>query len=202
MANNALMQSNDILVFPSSRRSSTQLSSRYMQEQTYTDIINSVCTYNNGTFINTQPLNDGNDVLYYSTSAPFEFYIHGYKFIIKQLSVLLDKFSSADQTQIWAYIDLDDYVIDESKNDHRFELIGRDGLMDVGDGTQISNYQGITFTDTEPVDTQNRYKIKLFDRSNVQSGASTQWNVNFYKESLYRMSVVGFPEDIDGGEIR
>jgi len=114
-----------------------------------------------GSFIITEPLLDENGTLYFDEEKPFEFYVYGYYFCIRNLKYLtqLTAFKDDTVTDIYAYIDLDEFKAESIDIKKKTELIGRDETTT--DNTTF--YTGIKFTD-DSTTAKSKYYLHLFHR--------------------------------------
>ena len=138
------LSSSLISVFPSTKRSITQPSSRQMTEENIASIINKLIDM------------DGFVITDYNTSTnvnnPFEFNIYGYHFVVTKAKDIQDLFSSA--TSIYASITI-------SQTGNFYELDGQDDITD-------GEYKGVVLSDSEPSGTGVHF-LKLFEREDSNS---------------------------------
>lgn len=169
------LATNKILVFPSARRSYTQVSARLSSESSFVNIVNKLIDTDG--FIITPDATE--ELGSYVPTAPFEFNIHGYYFKVDQAADITDLASSSD-TAIYGTISMD------NTGDY-YELQGQD---------QSNTYRGLKFTNTQPVAQSNEelYSLLLFKREN----SSSSWYIP--EESRLKFTH-GFLMKIDGGEI-
>lgn len=183
----AWIPSEQITVFPTTRRLTKQQDARLMTEKSLVGIINQLI--DKDAFVITSKSELEN-----STSDPnfdpvFEFNIHGYFFHVDKLSYITGLFTTSSSLSIYAYIQLD------TGNGYT-ELLGQDDTLGNPESDALSKYKGVTFTDIEPSTSDNMYKLKILERS---SSSSTTWTcpeTSFYK---FEGSTVDF--QVDGGII-
>ena len=173
------IQSDNVQVFPSTRRSNYQVSARLMSESSFANIVNRL--------IDTEGfvITSDEDVAASQASSPtttvFEFNIHGYYFKISDVPELFNEFSSA--TSVYAAITLDVPSVDSIY----YELQGQDNVVG-----NVSLYSGVQFYSSAVTGT-NIYCLKLFERQ----ATSSAWLVPQDSRIKFRLGVQG----IDGGEI-
>lgn len=181
------VQSNQIKVFPSTRRSTYQQSSRLMSEKALVGIVNQLVD-KDGFIITSKGEVD--------TENPLEFNIHGYYFHIPKLSYITNLFSTdIVNTYIYATITLDD------GNDF-VELLGQDDTSGSTSDTAISYYKGVNFTisssDLGPSGV-NVYSLRILERTISSSGSPSNW---FCPEnSFYKYIGTSIDFKVDGGII-
>ena len=130
-----------ISVFPSTKRSITQPSSRQMTEENIAAIINKLIDMDGFVITN-----------YKSEENPFEFNIYGYHFVVTKAKDIQDLFPSA--TSIYAHITI-------SKTGNFYELDGQDDTTD-------GEYKGVELSNSEPSGTGVHF-LKLFEREDPDS---------------------------------
>ena len=175
---NYYINTEDISVFPSTRRSHYQVSARLISEKSVSDIINKLIDTNG--FVITPDTTEQDTVDF---TAPFEFNIHGYYFSIASGQDLISMFSNPSvDDKIYANIYLD-------TSGNYIELKGQD--VDVN---SIWVYQGVTFSDSDLTEDSNPadYSLLLF----VYDG--TYWQVPVESRVKFEYN---FALGVDGGEI-
>lgn len=130
----AYINSENIKVFPSTRRVATQVDARLMTEASMVGIINQLIGKNG--FVITQSFNANN---------PFEFNIFGYYFRVGQGSYVTSSFGSA--TEIWGKITLDTTTYTE--------LSGQD---------EDQVYKGLELVSSEPTASSTVKYLKLLEK--------------------------------------
>lgn len=179
------VQSNQIKVFPSTRRTVDRHDSRLMTERALVGIINQLV--DKDAFIVT-PKDE------VDTSRPFEFNIHGYYFYVPQLSYITNLFAS-DTTNSYIYAS----ILLDTGNEFT-ELLGQDDTMGSSDSNAISYYKGVDFSisssDTGPSGT-NIYSLRILERNT--SGSSLNWTCP--ENSFYKFEGNSLDFNIDGGII-
>lgn len=181
----AYIKTNDIAVFPSTRRMNVQPSARLASEQSFANQIGKlietsgfVITPENGTEAGYDP------------DEPFEFNIHGYFFWVKTASEITSNFSTEDS--IYGNIRLD-------VQDNYAELKSIDATISPG-GKSV--YQGLelSFEDLTllPADDPNKadYSLKLFEK--IVDGVNTYWAVPIESRLKFVYTIA---LGVDGGEI-
>lgn len=138
------LSSSLISVFPSTKRSITQPSSRQMTEENIASIINKLIDMD-GFVITDYKSTNVND--------PFEFNIYGYHFVVNEAEDIQTLFPSA--TSIYASITI-------SQTGNFYELQGQDNN---------NSYEGVNFSNSEPSGTGVHF-LKLFERENTNSSWS------------------------------
>ena len=182
----AWIPSEQITVFPTTRRLTKQQDARLMTEKSLVGIINQLIDKDGFIITKKESLvNTENDDDF---DPEFEFNIHGYYFHVDHMSYITGLFNESNSLSIYAYIVLD------TGNGYT-ELLGQDDTLGNPDNDALSKYKGVTFTDTEPTVEDNKYSLKIFERSS----ASSDWTcpeISFYK---YVGSTIDFK--VDGGII-
>lgn len=178
--------SDNIQVFPSTRRSSYQVSARLMSESSFTNIVNRLIDTDG--FVITPDTDVATSQESHSTATAydvFEFNVHGYYFKISDIREVFNSFTSA--ISIYAKIVLDTPSFDSIY----YELQGQD----TNDGTTENpnyHYYGVEFTSSLPSGS-NTYYLKLFERA----GTSSAWTVPSDSRIKFRYGL----QSVDGGEI-
>lgn len=175
------IQSNQIQVFPTTRRKKKQQDARLMTEKALVGIINQLV--DKDAFIVTKK----SDV---ASNSPFSFNIRGYYFYVPQLSYITNLFNTdTSNTYIYASITLDD-------GNGFTELLGQDDTLS---GTDY--YNGVNFTissnSSGPTGT-NVYSLRILERS-IVNGVPTTWKCP--DEGFYKYSGSNVDITIDGGII-
>lgn len=174
---NTYLASDEINVFPSTRRTYAQdFSARLMTESSIARIVNMLID-TEGFVITTTP----------SSSSAFEFNLGGYYFQVKTLSDLTGNYTS--DTRIYATIFLD------TSSSQFVELYT--------DSNETSGFTGVTFSSTDDVtppaaisSSYKKYSILLLSRGST----SDSWSTPAASTSKFSLSSVGLSE-IDGGII-
>lgn len=190
----AFLNSQDILVFPSTKRGNKQVSARLTSESSIVNIINKLLdTYG---FVVTE----GDIDFTASSTIPFEFNIFGYYFKVINAYSITSLFStSSDNSGIYASITL-------AKSGDYVELQGQDKTTDsIPTDQSIYRYEGVSFyldtvninnpasSSSYDANTNTRtYKLLLFKKTNGN------WEV--LDISRKKFNFEGTTE-IDGGEI-
>lgn len=169
--------SNQITVFPSTRRGTYQLSARQLSELRISGLINQLID-KEGFIITTEED--------YSPESPFEFNLKGYYFRASSAQVIQNSITTGNN--IYANIKLDtiqgtDYT----------ELVGQDDThASIPDDAGI--YYGISFTST-PITDEGYYNLHLFTRDS----SSSPWKLVL--NSYYKFESSSLDFIVDGGEI-
>lgn len=171
------LSSDNVSVFPSTRRSSFQVSARQMSELRIANLINQLIDMEG--FIITRP-----EEFQIDNNKKFEFNIHGYYFKVNDVTKLFSQFS--DQKDIYASIKLlevgNDYV----------ELVGQDDAhTELPD--ENNTYYGVNFVPSASSGT-NIYSLHLFTRDE-----ENEWKI--VVNSLYKFDASSLKFSIDGGKI-
>lgn len=171
------LSSDNVSVFPSTRRSSFQVSARQMSELRIANLINQLIDMEG--FIITSPEEFQTD-----NNKQFEFNIHGYYFKVNDVTKLFSQFS--DQKDIYASIRLlevgNDYV----------ELVGQDDAhTELPD--ENNTYYGVNFVSSASSG-PNIYSLHLFTRDE-----ENEWKI--VVNSLYKFDASSLKFSIDGGKI-
>lgn len=180
------VQSSQINVFPSTRRTTYQSDSRLLTEKALVGIINQLV--DKDAFVIT-PKSE------VEASSPFEFNIKGYYFKVPQLNYITNLFAADNQSlYIYASITLD------TGNGYT-ELLGQDDTMGSSSANATSYYRGVNFTasatDTPPSGT-NVYSLKILERT-LSGSSFTTW---FCPEtSFYKFESKSLDFNVDGGII-
>lgn len=171
------LSSDNISVFPSTRRASFQVSARQMSELRIANIINQLIDMEG--FIITSP-----EEFQKSGQKQFEFNIHGYYFKVSDVTKLLAQFS--DQSDIYAAIKLlevgNDYV----------ELVGQDDAhTELPD--ENNTYYGVNFLPSS-ASGSDIYNLHLFTKNE-----NNEWQI--VVDSRYKFDASSLKFSIDGGKI-
>lgn len=180
------IKSNDLKLFPCTKRGSFQRSARLFSEENTTKLVNNLLD-TNGFMITTD-----------TNSIPVEFNIFGYYFSIANMTLndIGSKFN--DSTSIYAYITLDGITINDIYTNYEIQYFDvRD--PNSSDENPTYYYNGLTFTDEMPTGDSKVLKyIKILEKND-----ENEWQVP--KSSLAKFnftSIKNFNIDrIDGGEI-
>ena len=172
----AYVSSNNIQVFPTTKRPDKSVESRQMSEQNIIRLVNMLLDVEG--FVIDSDLETTNNKF-------IEFNIDGYYFKLLNAGVAeVQSLLNASSTgSIWASI-----LVTETGSTGYKELQGQD--------TQ-SGYEGITFSTSDPESNANTYKLKILEKSN------NTWSIpstSIYKFSQTSISNLNLDE-IDGGEI-
>ena len=140
------VQSSEILVFPSTKRGSYQLTARLMTEQYMVNIINELV--DTDAFVITQNTTDG----IINANNKFEFNVHGYYFCVAHASDITNSSSATDC--IYANI-----IVGTAAG--YTELVGQDDAS-------TNLYMGVKFTDDDPDSDalqadQERFSLKILE---------------------------------------
>lgn len=185
------LYSQEIQVFPSTKRGVYQRSSRLISEENLTNIVNKL--------IDKDAFVIRHDTPYMAEHAddPLQFNIHGYYFLIPHASSVINLVGNTDS--IYANIITDTATVTVEGNTYEYtELYGQDT------GSAVSWYTGVSFTPNAPdtsalTETQTRYSLKILERDNHMYG---DWRIP--NESMYKyegQSVFGDINLIDGGVV-
>ena len=139
----AYINSSYIDVFPSTKRNS-QRSARLLTEANLISIINQIV--DKDAFVITQEYTG-------SGTDSFEFNIHGYYFKVTPQNAI----ATLGTNNVWAKITLSVTTPPTPQGDTFVELDGQD------DGTY---YEGVVFSDSEPVLSTNEYSLQLLTKVN------------------------------------
>lgn len=177
---NYFLNTENIDIFPSTRRSNKQISARLVTEKSVTSIINKLIDTDG--FVITLDNEDGS----VPTAVPFEFNIHGYYFSVASVNNILDLFTGYNANvgdKIYANISLE--ISDSYK-----ELSGQD--EDVNDQWI---YKGIEFSLNNPTSAEVGYEhhdllLLVYD--------GTDWQVPVESRVKFEYN---FALGVDGGEI-
>lgn len=161
----AYIKTEDISVFPSTRRMVVQPSARLVSEQSFANQISKLIETDG--FVITPE--DGSDAGY-SSDEPFEFNIHGYYFWVESAVKITSQFSNGQENSIYGNIRLD-------KEGNYAELQGQDVSSPIGSTTSF--YQGLELSSTDLTKATGSdkadYSLKLFEK--IVDGESTYWAV-------------------------
>lgn len=173
------LESTQVKVFPSTRRGTNQVSARLITEYFLVGIVNKLID-TQGFVITPDP---PSGYFPQTSTAQFEFNIHGYYFVIANISKILSEFRTSQE--IYARIKLTD--------DSCIELKGQDETADLEvTDDSVFRYHGVEFVNYKPSD--DYYYLLLFKK-----GESTNWYVP--SESRIKFFTKSISIDIDGGEI-
>ena len=166
--------SNDIRVFPSTRRGDTQRSARLVSEQSLTTLVNQLL--DRDSFVISEGIVGG---------EPFAFNIHGYYFRITDGAALLSLISSqlSSPTEVWANITLETTTTTPQD----------DTFVELKWGDDNNYYLGVGFSAGEGV---GDYHLKILEKSGGSYVVPTESTVKFDITRIYGDVAV-----IDGGEI-
>ena len=176
------VQSNQIQVFPSTRRTKRQQDARLVTEKALVGIINQLV--DKDAFIVTKKSDVG-------LNNPFAFNIKGYYFSLPELKHITDLFNeNSTDKYIYASITLD------TGNGYT-ELLGQDDSMGDPSDDAVYVYRGVNFvisnSETGPTGT-DVYSFRILERD-----AHNQWICP--ESSFYKFSGDNIDFTIDGGII-
>lgn len=183
--------SQDIKVFPSTKRGTYQRSSRLISEENLTNIVNKLID-KDSFVIRPQPYNS------LGTNDQIQFNIHGYYFSVPHIGSITTVLSDSAES-IYANIITDTETVTVDNITYEYtELQGQDT------GSASSTYTGVSFTADAPdtgelTNTQTRYSLKILERA---SSTQNVWQVPY--ESMYKyeaQNVFGDISLIDGGVV-
>lgn len=172
------LKTSDVKVFPSTKRASKQVSARLMTEQAIVGIVNKLIDTDGFVITKKEVFNDYVAALEHT----FEFNIFGYYFNINKLQEIVNLYNDTDGVnEIYGNIQI-------AETGNYGELFGQD------DG---GIYQGISFTPTPLVVTENRkvHSLLLLKREDSNS----PWYVP--DESRIRFEFNSVEPNLDAGEI-
>ena len=138
----AFLNSDNIRVFPSTRRTFQSSHSRQVTEANLVSLVNKLIDVDS--FVITDSISNVED--------EFNFNIHGYYFSINDIGDLTDLFNSS--TDIYAVI-----TIDKGTSDTPPEFYELDGL------DENNNYEGVNFVDSLPSLNSNQYALHILTKS-------------------------------------
>lgn len=167
----------NVVVFPSTKRANNQVSARLLTEQAIVGIVNKLIESDGFVITPDEKVFD---------SHYFEFNIHGYYFKVSAVKLITDLFNlDGNVLNIYGNI-----IIEKSGNYD--ELFGQD---------DDNQYKGIQFTSTPLEDTSKEiYSLLLFTRDN----ADGDWYVPTSSRIRYTFNSINISTanaDLDGGEI-
>lgn len=198
--NTYYLNSEDVTIFPSTRRATTYVKSKLMSEASVVNIINKLV--DKDSFVITEDKDTVDEKNSYANSA-FEFNIHGYYFRVEKGSLLFDL--ATGKNRIYANI-----VVDESLDFP--EIVG----IDTTDKTTPTEetlyyYNGLRITLDNPLKTSTDgtiYSLQLFEK---YQGNPAGWVVPTYgaeksawivpASSRIKFNQYSLNLNIDGGEI-
>lgn len=168
------LPSNYISIFPATRRAvEFQKDARHFNEANVINITNKMTDVDSYVITKTP-----------SSSAPFEFVIHGYYVKVNSASSILAMFLASNPSQIYAYIEID------SGNDYK-EIAGQDTTNSNG----TTYYYGVKFTNVKPTGS-NVYSLLILKKKNTSSALSID-NVQVPSTSIIKFemeSTSGLPD--------
>lgn len=181
--------SQDIQVFPSTKRGTYQRSSRLISEENLTNIVNKLID-KDSFVIRPQPYNS------LGTDDALQFNIHGYFFVVPHVGSITNLMPSGTES-IYANIITDKETVTVDSITYEYiELQGQDT------GSASSTYTGVSFTADAPdtsalTDTQTRYSLKILEKT-----AQNVWQVPLISMYKYEaQNVFGDISLIDGGVV-
>lgn len=187
MSTKAYLYTENIQVFPSTRRSNKQVSARLMSENTISNLIYQLLDTEG--FVITDKKDS------YMDNEIFEFNIHGYYFRVDSAKYIIEAINNISSTasNIYAHIQ-----IEQTKGSDYKELKGQDVDATSDGSSEQTLYKGIHFTTTETApgknsDTINWYSLHLFEKINGIWKVPIESRIKFNQRSL------NF--DINGGEV-
>lgn len=180
------VQSDQIKVFPTTRRAKKQQDARLMTEKALAGIINQLI--DKDAFIVTSKDN-------VSSNNSFEFNIKGYYFEVSTLSDITNLFNTDTTNKyIYASIQLD-------TGNGFTELLGQDDTLGETAEDAVSYYRGVEFTisnsETGPSGT-NVYSLRILERT-ISGGNISTWYCP--ENSFYKFIGSSIDFNIDGGII-
>lgn len=195
----------DIFVFPSTRRMNKQVSARLLSEASLANIVNKLID-TDGFVITPVPevvpgdaTSERNAQRGFEEDKEFEFNVHGYYFNVVTAKKILDLFPGVNDDSIYANI-----YLDKTTDPNYTELAGQDSpLNNEEDAPEV--YRGLTFSTTNlselPEDSLNPpkadYSLLLFQKELLGVG-DTDWAVPVLSRlKFYYTLALG----VDGGEI-
>lgn len=182
----------DIFVFPSSRRMNKQVSARLISEASLANIVNKLIE-TDGFVITPEPESGDYVEQGFIPTEPFEFNIYGYYFKADSANKIINLFDNVSPYTIYANI-----YLDQSTDPNYVELAGQDDY--INESLVNLYYKGVTFSTenlseaaTNPAD----YSLLLFQKETF-SGGTQKWVVPI--ESRLKF-IYTFSLGVDGGEI-
>ena len=180
---NAKINSDNIVVFPTSHRGAKQRSARLISESNLIGLANRLL--DKDSFVISDSI---------VSSEPFEFNIHGYYFKITSGTAMTNLASSIGGNDIWATIELE--TTTTATLDTFVELKGSDEEVSGG-----YEYGGVVFSDENlvlPTDTTNTTKFSL----KILTKSGSTYVVPSDSKIKYKASkVFGDITTIDGGDV-
>ena len=184
----------NIFVFPSTRRMNKQVSARLISEASLANIINKLIDVE-GFVITPEPESGDYVDIGYIPSDPFEFNLFGYYFKVNAATDITNLFNSS--TNIYANIYLDKTNADSNY----IELKSSDSnLIDTLDdvSNNVSYFKGVTFSDVNLSESDSNkadHSLLLFTRQSIDN---SNWTVPI--ESRFKFFYT-LALGVDGGEI-
>ena len=192
------LNSDDVTIFPSTRRATTYVKSKLMSEASVVNIINKLVDKDSFVITGDHDTDSSNSY----ADNKFEFNVHGYYFCVDKGSLLFDM--ATGKNKIYANI-----IVDESLDFP--ELVG----IDTTDETKpteetVYYYNGLHITLDTPILTSKNgtvYSLQLFEK---YQGSPADQQVPKYKEeagwivpasSRIKFNQYSLNLNIDGGEI-
>lgn len=182
----AYLYTDNIQVFPSTRRGNLQVSARLMSEGTISNLIDQLLD-TSGFVITDKKSN-------YLTDEVFEFNIHGYYFYVDSAKYIINAINnvSTSASAIYAHI-----CIEQTKGSDYKELKGQDDISSNPDSQ--SYYKGLCFSTSasapkKDTSTTTWYTLQLFEKINGTWKVPVNSRVKFKQRSL--------DFNIDGGIVK
>lgn len=184
----AYLYTENIKVFPTTRRLNKQVTARLMTESNIANLIYQL--------LDTEGFVITDKKETYVDDEIFEFNIHGYYFIVDSAKYIFNAIEnqvSGTATSIYAHIQ-----IEQTDGSDYKELKGQDADPSSDGNAEYTLYKGIHFTTTatapsKDTETNKWYTLKLFEKLNNTWKVPVESRVKFNQRSL------NF--DINGGEI-
>lgn len=179
----AYLSSENVRVFPSTKRGSKQVTARLLSEQTISSIVNKFLDTDGFVITNEED---------FALENPLEFNIHGYYFWVNNVQAIINSLPSTS-TLIYANI-----ILKEEGN--YLQLQGQDDET-IDPTTSIvtaSIYQGLNFTSQTPLQPQADEEVHyllLLKRDSSES----DWYIP--ADSRYKFTKESLDIEIDGGII-
>lgn len=177
----AFLNSEDISVFPSTRRGVYQPTARSIHESTVVNIINKLIDKDGFVITESDPVSG------LTLTDPLEFNIHGYNFIAKEAQDLIIAVGGAP-TKIIAAIKLDGEGVSYDPQTDYIELDGQD---------DNNLYKGLYLTDNEedPNLSTYPYRVTLMEKDLT----TNNWFVSYKSNIRFSSGVIELT--VDGGII-
>lgn len=157
----AYAKSNNITVFPSTKRGDVQRSARLLSEQSLVSIINQIVDVD--AFVITREY----------SGSDFQFNIHGYYFKVSDFNAVVSALGNPDN--VWASISL---VSTSTSSDNFVEIDGQDE----GQGDAME-YTGVQFSASQP--TGATYYLHLLSKSNNVYAIPSRSQIRFDPKMVF-----------------